>query len=668
MYRYLFLLAIILLGSCIPPSEKGDLDIVLDYEDPSHIAILNAKDQRNADQIGQFLQSEDVTERFLAVEASASLQDQQLADQLFQLLNSDPSQKVRATAAYAIGQIGQEENLSRLVESFAQQDTTNYNSPVRSAILEAVGKCGDQGALNLIASVRTYGPDDDQLLLGQARAIYRFGLRNIHSDQAVETMVERLLDNELNDQVRLMSAHYLARNPNLDIDEYISRLTLQLVNETNDRIRMVLAGGLVNRGNINHISSYLSLLSNDPDYRLRCNILRNLSSYNYDVYRDAVIPLLDSDNKHLFNLTCSLLRDNARRQDAGFFIEKSRQFTDPGKRAKVLGIALNSLPANFINTRRNVTNEIRTVLATASAPTDIVSCIQALSLDPLSIQDLIESGLKSSDLLVRTKSIIGVRDLLTNPRTQQVYARPALMSNFRAIIGSEFNRILAEGDPGSVAAIAGILRDESCGFKEIPGINLALRSAMRMLDLPRDYEAKKECLLTLNYLEDTIYQIDPPVYNQNIDWSVLEDINDSSRTFIITTAGQIEIQLFKSHAQGSVANFVKLSQDNYYDGKTIHRVVPNFVIQGGCPRGDGFGSLDYTIRSELGPKYYDDEGYLGMASAGKDTEGTQWFITHSPTPHLDGRYTIFGKVISGMEVVHRIQEGDIIQDVRILKF
>ena len=122
------------------------------------------------------------------------------------------------------------------------------------------------------------------------------------------------------------------------------------------------------------------------------------------------------------------------------------------------------------------------------------------------------------------------------------------------------------------------------------------------------------------------------------------------------------------YAPATVANFINLTDENFYDRKYIHRVVPNFVAQGGCPRGDGYGSLDYTIRSELPDLHYDDEGYLGMASAGNHTESTQWFITHSPTPHLDGRYTIFGKVSEGMDVVHNLRIGDIIQDIRILKY
>jgi cyclophilin family peptidyl-prolyl cis-trans isomerase len=93
--------------------------------------------------------------------------------------------------------------------------------------------------------------------------------------------------------------------------------------------------------------------------------------------------------------------------------------------------------------------------------------------------------------------------------------------------------------------------------------------------------------------------------------------------------------------------------------------VPNFVIQTGSPRADNYGGKDYVINSELPPFYYDAPGYVGMASAGLNTESTQWFVTHSPAPHLDGKYTIFGKITDGMDVVHKIQVGDKIQDIII---
>ena len=138
---------------------------------------------------------------------------------------------------------------------------------------------------------------------------------------------------------------------------------------------------------------------------------------------------------------------------------------------------------------------------------------------------------------------------------------------------------------------------------------------------------------------------------------------DSTIAIIKTNKGLIKVNFFFTEAPTAVYNFIELADKDFYDKKVFHRVVPNFVIQGGCPRGDGFGSADKTIRSEFSQMYYDDQGYVGMASAGPHTESTQWFITHSPTPHLDGRYTIFGKVIEGMDVVHKIIPGDEIQDV-----
>jgi cyclophilin family peptidyl-prolyl cis-trans isomerase len=133
-----------------------------------------------------------------------------------------------------------------------------------------------------------------------------------------------------------------------------------------------------------------------------------------------------------------------------------------------------------------------------------------------------------------------------------------------------------------------------------------------------------------------------------------------------TTKGEIVIRLFVEEAPGSVANFVSLVKRGYYNDKYFHRVVPNFVVQAGCNRGDGFGSEDYSIRSEFSGRRY-STGSLGMASAGKDTEGTQWFITHSPTPHLDGSYSILGEVVTGMDVVHKLEVGDKILKVELIK-
>jgi cyclophilin family peptidyl-prolyl cis-trans isomerase len=113
-------------------------------------------------------------------------------------------------------------------------------------------------------------------------------------------------------------------------------------------------------------------------------------------------------------------------------------------------------------------------------------------------------------------------------------------------------------------------------------------------------------------------------------------------------------------------SFLKLARRGFYRSLSFHRVVPNFVIQGGDPRGDGWGGAGYSLRSEFSSLTY-ETGTVGIASAGKDTEGPQFFVTQSPQPHLDGRYTIIGKVVSGMAVVDTILVGDHILDVKIVQ-
>ena len=118
---------------------------------------------------------------------------------------------------------------------------------------------------------------------------------------------------------------------------------------------------------------------------------------------------------------------------------------------------------------------------------------------------------------------------------------------------------------------------------------------------------------------------------------------------------------FEKDAPNTVANFVKLAREGFYDGLTFHRVIPDFVIQGGCPRGDGTGGPGYTIKCELnGDNQYHDRGVLSMAHAGRDTGGSQFFICHNRrnTAHLDRRHTCFGQVYEGLEVIDAIRQGD----------
>lgn len=136
-----------------------------------------------------------------------------------------------------------------------------------------------------------------------------------------------------------------------------------------------------------------------------------------------------------------------------------------------------------------------------------------------------------------------------------------------------------------------------------------------------------------------------------------------TRAIMETEKGTIHIDLFSQDAPGTVENFVKLSKDKFYDGLNFHRVIDNFVIQGGCPNGNGTGGPGYTIKCEINDNKH-LAGSLSMAHRGKDTGGSQFFICHSPQPHLDGVHTVFGRT-EDMTVVNAIRPGDKILSVTI---
>ncbi len=130
----------------------------------------------------------------------------------------------------------------------------------------------------------------------------------------------------------------------------------------------------------------------------------------------------------------------------------------------------------------------------------------------------------------------------------------------------------------------------------------------------------------------------------------------------------MKVEFYDNDAPGAVANFKKLSKDGFYDGLIFHRVIPNFMIQGGCPEGTGRGGPGYRIKCELsGGNQFHDRGVLSMAHAGRDTGGSQFFICHSRqnTAHLDRNHTCFGKVVEGLEVIDAIRQGDKIEKIVI---
>ena len=135
---------------------------------------------------------------------------------------------------------------------------------------------------------------------------------------------------------------------------------------------------------------------------------------------------------------------------------------------------------------------------------------------------------------------------------------------------------------------------------------------------------------------------------------------------IQTNRGDIVLELHQDKTPNTVKNFVDLAEKGYYNGLTFHRVIPDFMIQGGCPDGTGMGGPGYKFADEFDPELrHDGPGVLSMANAGPNTNGSQFFITHVATPHLDGKHSVFGRVVTGQDVVDAIEQGDRMETVTI---
>ena len=260
------------------------------------------------------------------------------------------------------------------------------------------------------------------------------------------------------------------------------------------------------------------------------------------------------------------------------------------------------------------------------------------------IETLLLDALKTSDIGIRTAAAEAIR------RLKPAGAAPALRDAFK----------FAQGDATYTARAAALGALAEYGAAEAED---TLRAALADKDWALRVRAA-QLLRRLDPSADTTIRPVPGAPVMPYASPELLKPEFSPHAFIETAKGTVEIELNVVDAPQTAWNFVTLARKGFFNGLQIHRVVPSFVVQDGDPRGDGSGGPGYTIRDELNDKPY-GRGTVGMALEWQDTGGSQFFITHSPQPHLDAKYTVFGRVVNGMDVVDRLQQLDVIQQVRI---
>ena len=649
---------------CVPDNKIKSTKIAINLSNKEVREIINLQDKHDIKSLYRYFKDENPTNRYLALMAFGSIQDPTAVDSLYPMLN-DPVMEVRSAAAYAIGQSGNIKATDKLIAAFSSRDTLDINNEFNSNILEAVGKLGAASDLKALATIKTYRTTDTLLLLGQSRAIYRMALRGITTDEGTSRMVDLLYTFGVPEKVRLYAAHYLARAKNISPELYKVRLIEVFGKDPNPNIRMALATAFGKSQDLDFLSAIKAKYSTEQDYRVMCNILRSLGSYPYADVRNLLLEKTKDQNIHIATVAADVILQKGIVEDVPEYA-KFDTVTIPWQvRAKMNGAVLNHTALYFTKSKTAFTERIFVNYKNSSSDYEKAAYINAISYDPFNFQQLINLYKTEKSHLLRIAALEGLGAILTNPNFFRAFGNG--YGQVKASMLNTFLDAIQQGDSGEISVVSEILKNPDLQWREwIKDVN-ALEPALKKLSLPRDQEAYNGLMSAVSYLKEETFKPTQPNYNHPIDWEVINLLSDSTIAAVKTSKGLIRMVLYKNLAPGSVANFVTLADSNFYNQKVFHRVVPNFVIQTGCPRGDGYGGLDYSIRTEVPMEYYDDEGYVGMASAGPHTEGTQLFITHSPTPHLDGKYTIFGKVVEGMDVVNKITVGDYINEIIIVK-
>lgn len=645
-----FFLALLLVGPPTRPTHP--------YADATRRRIATAQDERQTAVLLPFLQNKNPAYRAAAAEALASVQDKKATPALRVLLR-DASAAVRRAAAYALGQAGDSTAVPALAQRLTQPEAS---APARRAAYEALGRCVTRRTVSQIWEVKPPGPDS-AAAPGRAWALYRATLRGLATPEAVRQTTALLAQKGVGlAPARTGASAALARVRGQDSTLAQVALPVLLKAVATDPDYFVRENCASALGRVARPAAYAALIKvagSDVDHRPRIAALRALPA-------QPAIGIVASIDQGLLrplpqeSLTAAewLLRvptDSLwAKADFLAYVQRAPHWRT---RATLLQAALHHARA----ARPPIlADTIRARYQHTPNQYEKAALLTALSEDPAQFDFLAkEATLTAGPPIVPGTALTALVSLRGN-------------KNFPAARQADFTaalrRALAGGDVAQLATAAEALANPALVPTPQPEDEAALRQAQSKLTLPREIEAWLGLQQALDKLTKAPKPTPAPVgpaSQHPIDWALVQTIPVGQRVQLATTKGVIVLELKVVEAPGSVASFVSLINKHFYDGLYFHRVVPDFVAQGGDPRGDGSGSTPYNLRSEFAQLNY-GAGAVGLASAGKDTESCQFFFTHQPTPHLDGRYTIFAQVVQGMAVVQQLEIGDRMLRVELL--
>ncbi len=577
---------------------------------------------------------------------------------LFSLITTDVDD-VAAQAAFAIGLTDESSYAEKLLD-------IAFDAPSRvgAMAVASAGRLADSSHSSVHTFLTSFFDHPSPEVRKEAvMALFRSNGKN------ESAALMQFLQEEKDDDVRIAGLFALARMRVAEAyDYYVSFLA-----DADPYVRSLAVRG-VGLSDKKDAILYLSIALNDSDNNVVAQAISSLASKKTEKAQDKLLKKLEQerDEKLITHLIDALLR-----QENGNGVEIVQNILKYNSSANITISGLQYL-ATFENDKsvmlidslmRHENYRIRAAAANAfgtiksqkvkprlsklfndeNISVRVAAFSQLILLDSANIKFYIDQALADSNYMLPTVAIdeIGSRKLKAYlPKLRELSMLPLRLE-------VDVRRTLV--------SCAEIFLEE----------NKSDSNALRILInavLDREFVVRKDGIAAYKSLfgEDRSAMLKNP--NTRISTSEIHRAIKKYKTNpyakIVTNKGEIEMELFFDVAPLTVLNFIDLADDYFYEGLSFHRVIPNFVAQGGDPEGTGWGGSDYAIRCEYSNENY-IRGTVGIATSGKDTGGSQFFITHSPQAHLDGRYTIFGQVISGMDVVNQIVVGDKILEIRI---
>ena len=689
------------------------------------VLILRAEDERRWDNdLRSLFSHKNSSVRRRAALAAGRIGDEKAVNDLAAVLERDPDAEVRATAAFALGEV---ESLSGANALLATLKETR-GQRLRARTLEALGKiaaavpkeqeAAAQEIRNAILDAlkqeaqHPSAPDKLTTLLGLTAAL------RAKPANAGPTIAQFLTFTD--PRIRADAGNTLAR---LRLNDGNSQLRKILISDPDPVVRANAARVLGATEDKDSFDRLLDRSINDADSRVRVSAIRSLAALKDGrairplMDRGAALSVVAEQNRAGFRgpqaevnellevvTTVGRLRQHSDDERAMRWLRELRPVLGPG--VPELEIALARIyPRAYLDqvgpgpVTRYKAQEL--LFLDWRAASGLAQGLGEIAAAPDSIREIKATRDQAADLL---RGMLDYRNSGININTlvavHSEYAIPDVLRAFAAHKPKDLAEVarkhLKESDVvirGTAADLLGELPpDETNARALVEALPAALRdkdlndAALSILDAlakQKSTHANEAIKVALNSQDHLIRRRAVTLLKANGagDFSIrigtvktLNTVADYQRAvsrigkpvnaLVSTTKGTFTIRFLPDEAPLTVNNFLKLAKRGYFRGITVHRVVPNFVIQDGDPRGDGNGGPGYQIRCEINEIPY-DRGAVGMALSGKDTGGSQWFVTHSPQPHLDGGYTVFGNVVEGMKVVDGIVRGDVIRSVVI---